>query len=187
MRRKNLFPSIFICLPLAFASCGGGQSNANGVAASSAPAPSPSTTAPAAPSPAPQPQHFNATAEEVRLDAGGAGEAAVRLDIEQGYHAQANPSSDRFYIATELSAEPQDGIAPGKPVYPKGVSRKLGFADKPLSLYEGSVQIKLPLRADRNALKGRHTLRAKLRAQTCNDQTCDQPRTIDVPVNVTVN
>lgn len=193
MRRKNLFPSIFICLPLAFASCGGGQSNANGVAASTpapgsaAPAASPSATAQAAPSPALQAQHFKATAEEVRLDAGGAGEAAVRLDIEQGYHAQANPSSDKFYIATELSAEPQDGIAPGKPVYPKGVSRKLGFAEKPLSLYEGSVQIKLPLRADKNALKGRHTLRAKLRAQTCNDQTCDQPRTIDVPVNVTIN
>lgn len=186
MRRQNLLLSLLLCAPLAFASCEGGQTNANSTAAAT-PTPSPSATPTAAPSPAPQAQHFKASAEEVRLDAGGTGESAVQLDIEQGYHAQANPSSDKFYIATELSAEPQDGITPGKPVYPKGVSRKLGFAEKPLLLYEGSVQIKLPLRADKNALKGRHTLRAKLRVQTCNDQTCDQPRTLDVPVNVTIN
>ena len=186
MRRQNLYLSFFISLPLAFASCGGGQSNANGVAAVT-PAPGPSAAAQAAPTPAQQAQHVTATVEEVRLDAGGAAEAAVRLDIERGYHTHANPATDKFYIATALSAEAADGITPGKPVYPPGVSRKLGFFDKPLSLYEGSVRIRLPLRADKNALKGRHTLRAKLRVQTCNDQTCDQPRNLEVPINVTID
>ena len=186
MRRTNLLPSLLLCAPLAFASCGGGETNANGVAAVT-PAPGPSATAQAAPTPAQQATHVQATAEEVKLNAGGAGEAAVRLDIEQGYHTHANPATDKFYIATALSAEAADGITPGAPVYPPGVARKLGFFDKPLSLYEGSVRIRLPLRADKNALKGRHTLRAKLRVQTCNDQTCDQPRNVDVPINVTID
>ena len=186
MRRTNLLPGLLLCAPLAFASCGGGQSNANGIAAVT-PAPSPAATAQAVPGPSPQAVHVNATAEEVKLEAGGAGEAAVRLDIEQGYHTHANPATDKFYIATALSAEAADGITPGKPVYPPGVSRKLGFFDKPLSLYEGSVRIRLPLRADKNAPMGRHTLRAKLRVQTCNDQTCDQPRNLDVPINVTID
>jgi hypothetical protein len=186
MRRTTLLPSILLCTPLAFASCGGGQSNANGVA-SVTPAPSPAATAQAAPTPARQAQHVTATAEEVRLDAGGAGEARVRLDIEQGFHTHANPATDKFYIATELRAEPQEGITPGKPVYPPGTSRKLGFADKPLSLYEGSVRIKLPLRAEKNALKGRHTLRARLRVQVCNDEACLPPSEIDAPINVTIN
>ena len=186
MRRQNLFLSFLICLPLAFASCDGGQSNANGVAAVT-PAPSPAATVQAAPSPARQAQPVTATAEEVRLDAGGAGEASVRLDIEKGYHTHANPATDKFYIATELRAEPLEGIIPGKPVYPPGASRKLGFADKPLALYEGSVVIKLPLRAEKNALKGRHTLRAKLRVQPCNDEACLPPRDIDAPINVTIN
>ena len=185
MRRTNLLPSLLLCAPLALASCGGGGTNANGVAAVT-PAPGPAAAAQATPSPSPQAGHVTATAEEVKLDAGGAGEAAVRLDIEQGYHTHANPASDKFYIATALSAEAADGITPGKPVYPPGVPRKLGFFDKPLSLYEGSVRIRLPLRADKNAPKGRHTLRAKLRVQTCNDQTCDQPRNLDVPIPVTI-
>ena len=184
MRRHKLPVSLLLCLPLAFASCGGGQSNANGVS-SATPAPSPAATAQAAP--APQAQPVTATVEEVRLDAGGAGEARVRLYIAQGYHTHANPATDKFYIATELRAEPQEGITPGRPVYPPGASRKLGFAKTPLSLYEGSIVIRLPLRAEKNAPKGRHTLRAKLKVQPCNDEACLPPRDIDAPIPVTID
>ena len=184
MRRQNLLLSLLVGLPLACASCGGGQSNANGVAAVT---PSPAAAAQAAPAPAPQAQPVTATVEELKLDAGGAGEAAVRLDIAGGYHTHANPATDKFYIATALTAEAADGITPGKPVYPPGVERKLGFEKRPLSLYEGRVVIKLPVRADKNALKGRHTLRAKLRVQPCNDVTCEPPRYIDAPIPVTIN
>ena len=178
MRRKNLSLSLLICL--AFASCGGGEENRNGAAVKAVPSP-------AAPGPSATPQPVTATVEELKLDAGGAGEATVRLDIAQGFHTHANPATDKFYIPTELRAEPQEGITPGKPVYPPGVQRKLGFAQTPLSLYEGSVVIKLPVRADKNALKGRHTLRAKLRVQPCNDEACLPPRDIDAPIPVTVN
>lgn len=186
MRRQNLLPSLFLSLPLAFASCGGGESNTNGVAAVT-PAPSPAATAQTTPSPARQAQPVTATVEAVKLDAGGDGEANVRLDIAEGFHTHANPATDKFYIATALTAEPSDGITPGKPVYPPGVQRKLGFAEKPLSLYEGSVRIKLPLRADKSAAKGQHTLRAKLRVQHCNDRECFPPQDIDAPIPVTVN
>jgi hypothetical protein len=185
MRTKNLLPSLLLCAPLAFASCdGGGQTNANGVAAGNA---TPATAATTQPTPAQQQQEVTATVEEAKLNAGGAGEASVRLDIAQGYHAHANPASDKFYVATELRAEPQDGITPGKPAYPPGKSKKFSFSDKPLSVYEGSVVIKLPLRADANALKGRHTLRAKVRVQPCDDQVCKPPRDLDAPITVTIN
>ena len=172
MRRTNLLPSLLLCAPLAFASCGGGETNANGVAAST---PAPTATARATPTPARQAQPVTASAEE------------VRLDIAQGYHTHANPASDKFYIATELRAESQEGITPGKPVYPPGASRKLGFAENPLALYEGSVVIKLPLRASKDAPKGRHTLRAKLKVQPCNDEACFPPRDIDAPIPVTID
>src|ERR1044072_1855387 len=185
MRRQNLLLSFLISLPLAFASCGGGQSNMNGAVVAVTPASSPTATAQPAPTPVQQAQPVTATVEEVKLNAGSAGEASVRLDIAKGYHTHANPATDKFYIATELRAEPQEGITPGKPVYPPGASRKLGFAEKALSLYEGSVVIKLPLRAEMNALKGRHTLRAKLRVQPCNDEACLPPRDIEAPIPVT--
>ncbi len=67
------------------------------------------------------------------------------------------------------------------------MQRKLGFAEQPLSVYEGSAVIKLPLRADKSAAKGRHTLRAKVRVQPCNDQACLQPRDLDAAIPVTIN
>lgn len=186
MRRQTFALSLLACAALALASCGGGQPNANGGAAVT-PAPGPAAKGQAAPSPVAQARPVNATADEVRLAAGGAGEARVRLDIAEGFHTHANPASDKFYIPTALTAEPADGITPGPPVYPPGTSRKLAFFDKPLSLYEGSVVIRLPLRADANAAKGRHTLRARLRVQHCNDRECFQPQYIDAPITVTID
>ena len=169
--------------PLALGACGAPADNTGGVAVK----PTPAATAATPATPTPQAQVVTATVEEAKLAAGGAGEATVRIDIAQGYHVQANPASDKFYVATELRAEPQEGLTPGKPVYPPGRSLKLGFSDKPLSVYEGSVRIKLPLRADQNAAKGRHTLRAKLRVQHCNDRECFPPHYIDAPIPVTIN
>src|SRR5688500_6049491 len=104
MRLKNLLPTLLLCAPLALGACdGGGQTNANGVASTNV---APTAAATVAASPTPQAQVVTATVEEVKLAAGGAGEATVRLDIAPGYHVNANPASDRFYVATELSAEP---------------------------------------------------------------------------------
>ncbi|MET0626814.1 MAG: protein-disulfide reductase DsbD domain-containing protein [Pyrinomonadaceae bacterium] len=184
MRLKNLLPGLLLCAPLALGACGARTDNTGVASVTPTPA---ATTPPATPAPTPQAQGVTAAVEEAKLTAGGAGEATVRLDIAQGYHVQANPASDKFYVATELRAEPGDGLTPGKPVYPAGLQRKLGFAEKPLSVYEGSVLIKLPLRADAAASKGRRTLRARVRVQTCTDEACLPPREIDAPIPVTIN
>jgi hypothetical protein len=186
MRRKNLL-RLFICAPLLLGACGGGPSDNAANSAATANSTSANANAAATPAATPQQQPVTATVEEATLEAGGKTEASVRLDIAQGFHVHANPASDKFYIATEVRAEPQEGLTPGKPVYPSPVSRKLSFANTPLSLYEGSVVIKLPLTAAKDAAKGRHTLRARVRVQPCDDTACQPPREIDAPIPVTVN
>jgi DsbC/DsbD-like thiol-disulfide interchange protein len=187
MRRKNLL-RLFVCAPLLLCACGGGTTdNATNSAATSNSANANVASATATPAATPQMQEVTATVEEARLDAGGAGEASVRLDIAQGFHVHANPASDKFYVATEVRAEPQEGLTPGKPVYPHAVSKKFSFSEKPLAVYEGQVVIKLPLRADKDAAKGRHTLRARVRVQPCDDTACRPPREIDAPIPVTIN
>jgi uncharacterized protein len=189
MRRKLLL-TLISAAPLLFYACAGNQQeNANAPAAASSPA---ATNAAAQQQPTPaaaatQPQPVTASVEEVRLAAGGAGEAAVRLNIAEGFHVNANPASDKFYIPTELRAEAQEGITPGKPVYPASVSRKLSFSENPLAVYEGQAVIKLPLRADKSAAQGRHTFRAKVHVQPCNDQGCLPPRDIEAAIPVTIS
>jgi len=180
MRRKILL-AIALSAPLVFAACADNRTGASNNAAATPAA------AQVQPTAAQQQQLVTATVEEAKLDAGGAGEANVILDIADGYHIHANPASDKFYIATEVQAAPQEGITPGKPVYPPGVARKLSFSEKPLSVYGGRAVIKLPLRADKTAAKGSHTFHVTVRVQPCNDQACQPPRNIEALVPVTIN
>ena len=189
MRQNRITPrkpllALALCAPLLYgASCGGGRPDASNTSAFATPAP----TASAQPSPKPKMQEVVATVDEVKLDAGGSGEATITLDIAEGFHVHSNPKSDKFYIATEVKAAPQEGLTPGKPLYPKPVTHTFEFSDKPLSVYEGRVVIRLPLRADKTAVKGRHTLSANIRVQPCNDQTCLPLRDINAAIPVVIN
>jgi hypothetical protein len=183
LRRETLL-TFMLCAPLLLGACGGNQHDASNNATANA---SPTPAASAQPTPSPKAQEVTATVDEVKLDAGGSGEATITLDIAQGYHVHSNPASDKFYIATEVKAEPQEGLTPGPPSYPKPVTHKFEFSDKPLTVYEGRAVIRMPLRADKTAAKGRHTLNANIRVQPCNDQVCLPPRTIAAAIPVVVN
>jgi uncharacterized protein len=193
MRRTSTFPllvsALLLCAPLLFSACGGGQSNATNATNATTTVTPAATMTPAQPAPSatPQQQTVNASAVETTLTAGGAGDATVRLDIAEGFHVNANPASDKFLVATELRAEPQEGITPGKPVYPRAATKKFQFSEKPLAVYEGQPVVKLPLRADKSATKGSHTFHATLRVQPCNDHECLQPRNIEISIPVTIN
>lgn len=181
LRTRTTLLSLALCAPLALAACGGDSAPSNATTADAGPTPVPSAQ------PSPKKQEVVATADEAKLDAGGAGEAKITLDIADGYHVHSNPASDKFYIATEVKVAPQEGLTPGKPAYPKGVTHKFEFSETPLSVYEGRAVITLPLSADKSAAKGRHTLNATIRVQPCNDQVCLPPRDISAPIPVVVN
>ena len=188
--RRNILAILLVCASLSAASCTGGQQGEAQAPTSPSPTPSagPAASKPAASGNAAsqQAQPVKAEAEEARLKAGGAGEAVVRLDIADGYHVNANPPSDKFYIGTELTVAAPEGVTPGKPAYPKGLSKKFQFAEKPLAVYEGRTEIRLPLRADASAAKGAHTLPGKVRVQPCNDEACLPPRSLQVSIPAVV-
>ncbi len=128
----------------------------------------------------------SAGASEAKVAAGAKGMAEIRLHIADGYHVNANPASDKFYIPTQLEVASSEGIKTGAPAYPASVSKKFAFTDKPLAVYEREAVIKLPLNADAAATKGAHALHGTLRVQPCNEETCLPPRTLQTIINVTV-
>ena len=126
-----------------------------------------------------------ASATEARVVTGAEGEAVVIINVAEGFHVNANPASDKYLIATEVTiTQPAEGITVGAPVYPAGETKKFDFSEKPLSVYEGAVTIRLPLKADARASKGPRTLGARVTAQPCNDTMCFDRRTInaDIPL-----
>ncbi len=101
----------------------------------------------------------------------------VTLRLAPGWHVNANKPLEDFFIPTELSV---DGAAPASVSYPPAVRRSLGFHDKALALYEGTVALTASL-----GEKATAPVRATLRLQACSDEICLEPETADLRVPVT--
>jgi hypothetical protein len=61
---------------------------------------------------------------------------------------------------------------------PPAKTVKLGFADEPVSVYEGTVTWEVALRAAPDAAGGVVPLRVYLDYQACNDEQCAAPATL---------
>ena len=127
-----------------------------------------------------------ATPEELTLAKGESGYAIVRLQIQDGYHINANPATFPYLIATELQLAPANGIAVDFVSYPDALTKKFSFAEEPLKVYEGETIVKAMLKADPAATPGKHNLSAKLRVQACDDTVCYPPGTMDLSLPVAV-
>ena len=182
--RRVVLTLLCLCAPALLAACAKTSEGGRNVAASNAT----QTVAPKSDAAqAKESEAVRASATEIQLSPGGSGEALVHLHIAEGFHVNSNQPGDKYLIATEIKAQPADGITPGTPAYPPGVTRKFAFSENPISVYEGEVSIKLPLRAGATATRGRHTLKANVTVQPCSDTECFNPREIDAAIPVVIN
>jgi hypothetical protein len=125
-------------------------------------------------------------AQAISIPAGSSGDANVAISISPGFHVNANPATFDYLIATQLNATQTDGISSGKPVYPAAEKKSFQFAKEPLSVYEGDVQIKLPLNIETSTTKGSHSLPIKVRMQACDAEKCYPPDTLAAALAVEV-
>jgi Disulphide bond corrector protein DsbC. len=124
--------------------------------------------------------------QEVTLAPGGSAETVVLVQIANGYHVNANPPSQPYLKPTELELKPAEGISVGFIVYPDALVKNFSFSETPLKVYEGNIQLKVNLKADKKAVPGKHNLSARLRVQACDDKVCYAPGALDLvmPVNI---
>ena len=111
------------------------------------------------------------------------GEALVMLNIEPGYHVNANPATYPYLIATEVTAAKVEGLDVEKAIYPPAKKQKFEFADEPLAVYEGQVEVRLPMKI---AGKGTRSLPLNVRVQACDHEKCFPPATLNTSVSVEV-
>jgi hypothetical protein len=125
------------------------------------------------------------TTSFVESSPGDTTEAIVHLMIGSGYHVNANPATYSYLIATEVKAGNSEGITPGTPSYPAATKQKFEFADEPLAVYQGHIEIKLPLKLD-VVTPGVRTLPITIRVQACDHEKCFPPATINAAIPVEV-
>ncbi len=154
------------------------------------------------PSPSPTPAAISSSAQVVKVSslplsipANGSADAIVTLSISPGFHINANPATFPYLIATELQLTPStdNPIDPGTPVYPTPVKKKFVFAEQPLAVYEGDVNIRLPLHfasAGKSYVQmtsGAHLSQPiTLKVQACDEEKCFPPATLNAEIAVEV-
>lgn len=114
------------------------------------------------------------------MSSGSSVEFSIPISIQPGYHVNANPATFDYLIATELTVDKSDGLTFGKPVYPAAEKKKFQFAEQPLAVYEGNIQIKLPFEVAPNAAKGKRSLALHVRVQACDEEKCFPPDTLQL-------
>lgn len=123
----------------------------------------------------------------VTLVAGESAEVEVVARIDEGFRIQANPASEPFLVPARLDLPGDARVRVGTPVYPPGKAYRLRGADGDLSVYQGTVVIRVPLEArpvDGDASPGEIILAGRLHYQACNELVCLRPSSSAVEVRV---
>jgi len=95
----------------------------------------------------------------------------VQLEIDEGWHVNANPASYPFLVATAV--EGIDGTGAVAARYPKGASFRPAFVDEPIQVYEGRLAI--PISLSDGAGGGAESPRLAVHFQACDDHQCLPP------------
>lgn len=118
---------------------------------------------------------------------GKAGDAIITATVGIGLHVQANPASQPNLVATQLTLDGNDSFEVGPVVYPPSKPYRLQNSDRDLQTYDGTFEIKVPLKAIPTKAKiGKNEINAKLRYQACNDKICFFPTSAKLVIPITV-
>lgn len=120
------------------------------------------------------------------VPAGHPFEVAIVVDILTGYHMNSHTPSEEYLIPTRVTLAPTPGFRETGTTYPDGQMLQFDFSKEKLSVYSGSVTIRVKLAVDASAAPGEATLPFTLRFQACNMSACLPPAKVPVPVKVKV-
>ena len=107
-------------------------------------------------------------------------QGTIVIDIPSGYHVNSNRPLEKFLIATQLQIDAPKGIRVGPIVYPRPLLRSLKFSKSKVSVFEGRTTIRFSVTVPRSFTGNSAELKARLRFQSCNDDTCFPPQTREV-------
>lgn len=125
---------------------------------------------------------------EVRLSKSKPAKALVRFRVNPGFHVNSNQPKSDLLIPTEIKFESLAGVVVGAPVYPAGQDFALSFSPgQKLSVYQGDVQVSVPLSAAKSAKAGAYKLKGSLSYQACNDNACFPPKTVPFELSLVID
>ncbi|HET6373745.1 MAG TPA: protein-disulfide reductase DsbD domain-containing protein, partial [Candidatus Polarisedimenticolia bacterium] len=117
---------------------------------------------------------------------GGRVSVTLRIDIQDGWHINSHTPSLDYLIPTDVKLEGPSAVSLAEASLPKERMVALGFAGKPISVYEGKQAITLVLQVAPDARPGPLEATAKLTYQACNNEACQPPAAIAILIPLSI-
>ena len=115
-----------------------------------------------------------------KIARGRMSQGTIVMEIPSGFHANSNRPLEKFLIATQLQIEAPKGVRVGPVIYPRALLRSLKFSKSRVSVFEGRTTMRFSVTVSRDYSGNSAELKARLRFQSCNDDTCFPPQTREV-------
>jgi len=122
----------------------------------------------------------NGAVASTKISRGRTAQGTIVMEIPSGFHANSNRPLEKFLIATQLQIEAPKGIRVGPVIYPRALMRSLKFSKSRVSVFEGRTTMRFSVMVPRDYSGNSAELKARLRFQSCNDDTCFPPQTREV-------
>ena len=118
---------------------------------------------------------------------GNAFEVAVKIELAEGWHINANPSSWDLLIPTTVSVSPDASVEILSVTYPKGTPFHADWKDTPISVYAGDVTVKMKMKLKPGeTIEKAFPLKIDVRYQACDAHRCTPPSTATIPLWVNI-
>lgn len=100
----------------------------------------------------------------------------ISLTIPHGIHIQTHKPAEDLLIASKIALENVEGISFGKPIYPDPKKLPTSWSPVTLLVYEGEIDIFIPIMVAKDAKSGKYVIRGILSFQGCTDTLCLPPK-----------
>ncbi|NUN69150.1 MAG: protein-disulfide reductase DsbD [Bacteroidetes bacterium] len=133
----------------------------------------------------PDPVTISVTGGPVEIPAGSARSVTMQVQIDKPWHINSHVPNDPSLIASKVTVN-ADGLTLSRVDYPVPHDVVFGFSDQPVSVFQGTFDVKLRLTAAADAVPGARSVTVTLLYQACDDQTCLAPKRITAEAQVMV-
>lgn len=129
---------------------------------------------------------WTASLKDGDLRAGETTQIIISGKLLPGWHVFGPQlTGDWVSITTDMSQEGNAAEATGDPIFPAGVVKNVPGFEKPGVWYDDAMAFAVPIRI-KAGLAGEQIVKLQVRAQTCDDSSCDRPRRVEIEIPITL-
>lgn len=105
-------------------------------------------------------------------------ELTLELTIAPGYHLNSARPEDEMLIPASVEFKKNPVYEIKEIIFPEARKKNFKFSDRPLSVYEGTIKIKVKIELAENTCGSSLELEGKVRYQACDEGACLRPAAV---------